>query len=981
MVFLTDQPYFYYADGGQQLPDGIEGQQPRWVESYMQRKMQRYQEMRAARRKQHAATTPKIIQGAKRLRPTGGAGSSQQNLPASAPLPQQPSPPPSRRQPSDTKELRPIRPRPAKAHSRLRGTSSMPMLPPMGGEPSGAAPAEENLWDPSFLAIPKDENVFELRVTPPIPTPPPEVVNLEDMLPGWWDRAERVRPSAQKWEGNHARLASNGQRVEECLRKHPEHLDLTKGLKASTTRVARHRFIAPVLTPRKKKISVDSAFIQRPKDRYQIDLEAILRAEGYLDDDDLSTNTGYSGSRPNSRGDMSRGSDEGDLDGPRRGGRRRIVMDADGNPVMGDDGKPMLAPMDLGEEAEQVADRIEELKKRQAAGELTAEEAAELKQKEGKLQALEELKAAGVTNAAEAKAEAAKARGKVEEMKKRQKEGKLTEEEAAELARLENKLAVLEANEEPRGKKGKKGKGGEEKPKKEKKEKGPVSNGLNGVTAGGWSAMPSVSAEEVAANLGGGEEGFLSVSWGARIEWSDAHALIDTEEVDRQRFENDWKRCTVDLGLGRAIKAATGKGGGRRKEGEPEEEEADPRVDAVKEQMWTFRAACAVVFDFYAAVGASGGSGDLSYITLNIWNNFLLDFSIIDQKSQFLKQSDLDTLFISIDSHAARVQAEHKKEEEEAFKNKALEKKPPPGMLKRQSTGAIDPSMGSSMQVVKAEPKNEARFEDKMSRLSRVEFYCALVKIAIKKYIDTQKLKDVAAAVTRLLERDLIPKLRPAHQPPNNFRLTHLYSPPVETVLRPRLASLRNIFDGLASRSPMMRKYNLISQPFWLSFLRAARLCGVDATDRDATLCFSWSRMVVINELTEIGNLRQENLPFEGFLEALARFAGLKALPTDEQIAAMSSSKAKNAAIWLEDLQMNDTDGYNSFLQKNKCEWGAERKAKSQPLHRQLDHLLDLIYRVLLKDDVAGVEEVSAEAMRRWMEKELDKKEISGQKK
>ena len=166
-----------------------------------------------------------------------------------------------------------------------------------------------------------------------------------------------------------------------------------------------------------------------------------------------------------------------------------------------------------------MADRIEELKKRQAAGELTAEEAAELKQKEGKLQALEELKAAGVTNAAEAKAEAAKARGKVEEMKKRQKEGKLTEEEAAELARLENKLAVLEANEEPRGKKGKKGKGGEEKPKKEKKEKGPVSNGLNGVTAGGWSAMPSVSAEEVAANLGGGEEGFLSVSWGAdRVE-------------------------------------------------------------------------------------------------------------------------------------------------------------------------------------------------------------------------------------------------------------------------------------------------------------------------------------------------------------------------------------------------------------------------------------------------------------------------------
>ena len=55
-------------------------------------------------------------------------------------------------------------------------------------------------------------------------------------------------------------------------------------------------------------------------------------------------------------------------------------------------------------------------------------------------------------------------------------------------------------------------------------------------------------------------------------------------------------------------------------------------------------------------VSKLGGSGDLSFISLNVWNQFLNDFGIIDKKSKFLKQSDLDTLFITIDSAASRVQ-------------------------------------------------------------------------------------------------------------------------------------------------------------------------------------------------------------------------------------------------------------------------------------------------------------------------------------
>ena len=97
----------------------------------------------------------------------------------------------------------------------------------------------------------------------------------------------------------------------------------------------------------------------------------------------------------------------------------------------------------------------------------------------------------------------------------------------------------------------------------------------------------------------------------------------------------------------------------------------------VKEELWKHRAACAVVYDYYAAVGASGGAGDISFLSLNLWNQFLIDFSIINQKSKFLKQSDLDTLFITIDSMAARVQAEHIKQEEEEKQHMSLAKNRP----------------------------------------------------------------------------------------------------------------------------------------------------------------------------------------------------------------------------------------------------------------------------------------------------------------
>ena len=493
-----------------------------------------------------------------------------------------------------------------------------------------------------------------------------------------------------------------------------------------------------------------------------------------------------------------------------------------------------------------------------------------------------------------------------------------------------------------------------------------------GMTPGGWQATRAMGADEIEKQLSG-EDGWdpsTSTCWAPRAQWSDAKSLIDTEDVELERFKNDWRRVAVDLGVGRAIKAA--QGGGAR----DEPDIGDPRVDAVGEVMWELRHAYVVTFDFYAAVGAStGGAQDLSFISLNVWTQFLNDFNIVDQKSKFLKQSDLDTLFISIDSHAARVMTQHLKDEEDA---KQAAKAKPGGGLQRQATTQVARQGAQPVGTLLQRQGTVAlaKFEDKKQKFSRVEFMAAIVKIAIKKFVDTKQLDDVAVAVRRFLTRDIVPRLRPAHRPATAFRLTHLYARSVENVLKAKLPSLQAVFDGLVSRAKN-RQSRVISLTEWLAFLRAAGVTGLDATERDASLCFAWSRMGVVSELTETGQTKQENLPFEGFLEALVRVAGLKALPNDAELEA---ARAPHAAAFLEAMKLNQEDKYIEFMQKRACTWGAERRTREQPLHRAVDHLLSIVLHAILKDDVAGAEEIKFEAMLRWMDRTMASDQPQGQR-
>ena len=75
--------------------------------------------------------------------------------------------------------------------------------------------------------------------------------------------------------------------------------------------------------------------------------------------------------------------------------------------------------------------------------------------------------------------------------------------------------------------------------------------------------------------------------------------------------------------------------------------------------------------------------------------------------------------------------------------------------------------------------------------------------------------------------------------------------------------SLRNLFAVAAGGDTASATDKLLSLDEWRRLLKALGLIGKDVTERDARLCFSCSRMAVIDGQTARGYAKENNLPFE----------------------------------------------------------------------------------------------------------------------
>ena len=96
--------------------------------------------------------------------------------------------------------------------------------------------------------------------------------------------------------------------------------------------------------------------------------------------------------------------------------------------------------------------------------------------------------------------------------------------------------------------------------------------------------------------------------------------------------------------------------------------------------------------------------------------------------------------------------------------------------------------------------------------------------------------------------------------------------------------------------------------------------------------------MAVIDGRTPRGFAKENNLPFEGFLEALCRLSMLKALPTDEELAAAEEPDAGRYLAW---LAMEQEDAYDELIESRAVPWGGE---PYQPVERCVRHMLAVIW-------------------------------------
>ena len=326
-------------------------------------------------------------------------------------------------------------------------------------------------------------------------------------------------------------------------------------------------------------------------------------------------------------------------------------------------------------------------------------------------------------------------------------------------------------------------------------------------------------------------------------------------------------------------------------------------VVEVETVLWQSYEVYCVVFDYYASLG-----GNMHALGLNVWTQFLTDFNLVQKRSKFCKQSDMDRLFLAVDTASTR-----------------LEKK--------------QAALGGLAQM--------AAFDDAQKALNRTEFLFALILLSINRYVLPGKIVDVSEALQRLLDVDIQSRVGPSLlAPSNHFRRSHCYTEGVSEELLEKERELRLLFT-VVSGGGRGREAELLSLKEWKDMLRALNLIQADLTDRDATLCFVWSRMVVIDPRTRLGHLKESHLPFEGFLEAICRLAILKGLPTDREIEASewySDESPIDAAEYFERFSNDSPDEYQAFIEEHATPWGG---TPQQPTHRCVAHLVSIIIRTI----------------------------------
>ena len=170
-----------------------------------------------------------------------------------------------------------------------------------------------------------------------------------------------------------------------------------------------------------------------------------------------------------------------------------------------------------------------------------------------------------------------------------------------------------------------------------------------------------------------------------------------------------------------------------------------------------------------------------------------------------------------------------------------------------------------------------------------------------------------------LFAKDIKPQLDPGlFLAPDEFRADTLYTRDVTEALTRNEASMKLLFDAIANYTRFTKLGLLLGLAEWKQLMRMLGLINLDVTDRDAVLCFIMSRMSVIDGESEKGAIKESNLTFEGFLEAIARMSVLKAWPTEEDLRA---SLCADAGVYMLRVR-KDPEKFHELMLTRNVDWG-----------------------------------------------------------
>lgn len=212
----------------------------------------------------------------------------------------------------------------------------------------------------------------------------------------------------------------------------------------------------------------------------------------------------------------------------------------------------------------------------------------------------------------------------------------------------------------------------------------------------------------------------------------------------------------------------------------------------------------------------------------------------------------------------------------------------------------------------------------------------------------TKLVSDVSEAVQKLLNVDILTSVSPhlCHRA-NDFRGECCYTEDVSNVLIQYEPSLRRLFlaVGGSDAAEVASKHlaSLWSLSEWLAFLRKCRLLGSDLTERDAKLAFAWARMAVIDGQSDKGAVKESNLPFEGFLEAICRLSILKSLPTEDEI---KEAGHVDCGAYMLDLKISDETAYDKLVDSRAAPWPG---SATQPPSQLVEHMVSFMFHLVVE--------------------------------